>query len=118
MRTVVCALMLLASCGGSLAAERSPSAYVDDHGVMRWSASGKEVALFGVNYTAPFAHAFRAHQRLGIPIEKAIDADVYHLARLGLDAYRVHISDREISTVRAMCSRTIMCAPLTTCSTG
>ena len=64
---------------------------------MRWSDSRKEVALFGVNYTAPFAHAFRAHQRLGIPIDKAIDADVYHLARLGLDAYRVHVWDREIT---------------------
>ncbi len=97
MRNIVCALFLLASSSMSLAAERSPSIYVDDDGVMRWSASHKEVALFGVNYTTPFAYAFRAHQRLGIPIEKGIDADVYHLARLGLDAYRVHVWDREIS---------------------
>jgi Cellulase (glycosyl hydrolase family 5) len=79
------------------AAENEPSAYVDSRGVMRWTTSGKEVALFGVNYTAPFAHAFRAHQRLGVPIKNAIDADVYHLARLGLDAYRIHVWDREIS---------------------
>jgi hypothetical protein len=78
-------------------AATSPSVFVDDQGVMRWTSSKEEVALFGVNYTTPFAHAFRAHQRLGIPPEKGIDADVYHLARLGLDAYRVHIWDREIS---------------------
>jgi hypothetical protein len=70
---------------------------VDPAGIMRWTATNDEVALFGVNYTTPFAHAFRAHRQLGIPIEKAIDADVYHLARLGLDAYRVHVWDREIS---------------------
>ena len=35
---------------------------------------------------------------LGIlDIEKAIDADVYHLARLGVDAFRVHVWDTEIS---------------------
>jgi len=97
MRIIACALLLLAQWHTSLAAAASPSAYVDEAGVMRWSDSRKEVALFGVNYTAPFAHAFRAHQRLGIPIDKAIDADVYHLARLGLDAYRVHVWDREIT---------------------
>ena len=97
MRSIVCAFLLLASSTLSFGADRSPSIYVDDDGVMRWSTSKQEVALFGVNYTAPFAYAYRAHQRLGIPIEKAIDADVYHLARLGLDAYRVHVWDREIS---------------------
>lgn len=74
-----------------------PSTYVDDHGVMRWTANKTEVALFGVNYTVPFAHAFRAHRRMDIPWQKAIDADVYHFARLGFDAYRVHMWDREIS---------------------
>lgn len=64
---------------------------------MRWTGSQAEVANFGVNYTAPFAYSYRAHQRLGIPIERAIDSDVYHFARLGFDAYRVHIWDREIS---------------------
>ena len=97
MRTIVCTLLLLASWSQSLAASEPSPIFVDDGGVMRWTASRKEVALFGVNYTAPFAHAFRAHQRLGISLESAIDADVYHLARLGLDAYRVHVWDREIS---------------------
>lgn len=75
----------------------TPSTFVDPEGVLRWTATGAELAEFGVNYTTPFAHAFRAHQRLGIPLEAAIDADVYHLARLGFTAYRIHVWDREIS---------------------
>ena len=73
---------------------------VDDQGVMRWTADGEEVALFGVNYSTPFAHAYRAHQRLGVDHKRAIDADVLHLQRLGLDAYRIHVWDREVSDRR------------------
>ena len=71
--------------------------YVDANGVWRRRPGGAEVALFGVNYTAPFAHAYRAHRALGQDLEKAIDQDVYHLARLGVDAFRVHVWDVEIS---------------------
>jgi len=88
----VCAVLAFAR--GSFA---EPSVFVDESGVMRWTETKEEVALFGVNYTTPFAHSFRAHKRLGVPIEEAIDADVYHLSRLGLDAYRIHVWDREIS---------------------
>jgi hypothetical protein len=70
--------------------------FVDDHGVMRWCDSKREVTLFGVNYTIPFAHAFRAHDYIDVDHKMAIDADVYHFARLGLDAYRCHIWDSEI----------------------
>jgi hypothetical protein len=75
---------------------RGPVA-VDERGVMRWTATGDEVALFGVNYTTPFAHAYRAHGYLGVDRKQAIDSDVLHLARLGLDAYRIHVWDREVS---------------------
>jgi len=97
MKIPLCLAFLLLASGAALAADPTPSAYVDDSGVMRWTSTQKEVALFGVNYTAPFAYSFRAHKRLGIPIEKAIDADTYHFARLGFDAFRVHVWDREIS---------------------
>ena len=70
---------------------------VDDNGVMRWEDSKEEVEGFGVNYTVPFAHAYRMAEQLGISHEKAIDEDVYHFARLGLDLYRVHVWDTEIS---------------------
>lgn len=66
-------------------------------GVLYWAEDGKEVALFGVNYTAPFAYSYRAIQKTGISHEEAIQQDVYHFARLGLDAFRVHVWDTEIS---------------------
>jgi len=76
---------------------RSVPVTVDDHGVLRWTATGDEVALFGVNYTAPFAYSYRAIGALGVDRKQAIDADVMHFARLGLDAYRIHVWDREVS---------------------
>ena len=33
----------------------------------------------------------------GVDRKTAIDRDVYHMARLGLNAYRIHIWDVEIS---------------------
>lgn len=71
--------------------------YVDENGVMRWGKSNDEVKGFGINYTVPFAHAYRAAKKLNMSHKKAIDSDVYHFARLGLDAYRVHVWDTEIS---------------------
>ncbi|MBX2915080.1 MAG: membrane or secreted protein [Cyclobacteriaceae bacterium] len=73
--------------------------YIDKTGTFRWSKDNKEAAFFGVNYTTPFAHAYRAHLALGINPEEAIKQDVYHMARLGLDAFRVHVWDTEISDV-------------------
>ena len=71
--------------------------YVDDNGVMRWGESNKEVKGFGVNYTVPFAHAYRSAKRMGIDPKKAIDNDVYHFSRLGFDLYRIHVWDTQIS---------------------
>ena len=71
--------------------------YVDKQGVLRWSSNNTEASFFGVNYTTPFAYAYRAHKALNADLEKAIQQDVYHMARLGLDAFRVHVWDTEIS---------------------
>jgi hypothetical protein len=71
--------------------------YLDKQGVLRWQQTKQEVALFGVNYTAPFAHAYRAHLAVGANLEQAIAQDVYHLSRLGVDAFRVHVWDVEIT---------------------
>lgn len=73
------------------------SVYVDEQGILRYTKSNKEAAFFGTNYTIPFAYGYRSHKALGIDLEKAIDADVYHFARLGLDAFRVHVWDTEIT---------------------
>jgi hypothetical protein len=71
--------------------------YVDRYGVLRWTKGGAEAAFFGVNYTVPFAYGYRSHKALGKDLEKAIDEDVYHFARMGLNAFRVHVWDTEIS---------------------
>jgi len=71
--------------------------FVDKSGVMRWENTNAEVKGFGVNYTVPFAHAYRSAKRLGIDPKKAIDNDIYHFSRLGFDLYRVHVWDTEIS---------------------
>ncbi|SMO50070.1 membrane or secreted protein [Gracilimonas mengyeensis] len=70
--------------------------YVDEDGVLR-SPDGEEVTYFGVNYSTPFAHSYRALKLLGEDHKAAIDQDVYHFARLGLDAFRIHLWDTEIS---------------------
>lgn len=71
--------------------------YVDKKGTLRWQKNKTEAAFFGVNYTTPFAYAYRAHKALNVDMEKAIQQDVYHFARLGFDAFRVHVWDTEIS---------------------
>ena len=71
--------------------------HIDKQGIMRWQGTEKEALFFGVNYTTPFAHAYRAHKQLGVDLEEAIKKDVYHLARLGVNAFRVHVWDVEIS---------------------
>jgi len=80
-------------------AEKPPTGdvFVDKKGVLRWQNTKREVALFGVNYTAPFAYSYRALGQVGADREKAIDQDVYHLSRLGLDAFRLHVWDIEIT---------------------
>ena len=72
-------------------------AVVDDKGVMRWDGGG-EVAVFGVNYYAPFALDFRVIQERGHDIKATIRRDVAQFRRLGLNAIRLHCFDREFST--------------------
>lgn len=71
--------------------------FVDKQGILRYKKSKEEAVFFGVNYTLPFAYAYRSHQELGVDWKKAIDQDVYHLSRLGIDAFRVHVWDTEIT---------------------
>ena len=77
--------------------ESNSGIYVDKKGVIRYKDSDAEAAFFGVNYTVPFAFGYRSHKALNVDLEKAIDQDVYHFSRLGLDAFRVHVWDTEIS---------------------
>ena len=78
-------------------ARSSNLVYMDKQGVLRYTNGNAEASFYGVNYTTPFAHAYRAHKALNIDLEQAIRNDVYHFARLGFDAFRVHVWDTEIS---------------------
>src|ERR1035437_2301003 len=94
----ILAIIYLLTLFCSLKAQTHPDQiYVDDNGVMRWSEDNSELHGFGVNYTLPFAHEYRMAQKTGIPLEDFIKQDVYHMARLDLDLYRVHVWDTEIS---------------------
>jgi len=70
---------------------------VDEQGILRWQDNGEEVALFGVNYYAPFSIDYHQLKALGLQIERVIDIDLLHLARMGLNLIRLHVWDREIS---------------------
>lgn len=92
--------LLIVTAGLSVLAQAKQSksgVFVDKNGVMRWQKDGTEATFFGINYTAPFAYGYRSIQRSGISVEQAIKDDVYHFSRLGLDAFRVHVWDVEIS---------------------
>lgn len=71
--------------------------YVDDNGVMRRSDTKDEVSYYGTNYTAPFAYSYRALGYLGKDRKRAIDRDVYHIARLGMNGFRLHLWDAELA---------------------
>ena len=94
---IAAALTALASTAATAQRAPAPPVSVDRSGVLRWAATGAEVSLFGVNYAAPFAYDYQAFRALGIDPKQAIEADVSHLARLGVDAYRIHVWDREVS---------------------
>ncbi len=100
--TLLFAWMLLMWLYAPALAQRSNTTttapvYVDKQGILRWRSNNNEATFFGVNYTVPFAYGYRSHQVLGVNLEKAIDQDVYHMARLGFNAFRVHVWDTEIS---------------------
>ncbi|MUP46176.1 membrane or secreted protein [Gramella sp. BOM4] len=80
----------------SVSQDSKGNVYVDENGVMSWSG-GEEVKGFGVNYSAPFAHAYRTAEKKGLDIRAEMDKDIYHFTRLGFDLYRLHVWDTEIS---------------------
>jgi len=80
-----------------LAQPSEPNYRVNRNGRIVQGVFGKEVQGFGVNYTIPFAHAYRTAERMGVDPKTVIEQDVYHFARLGFDLYRVHVWDVEIS---------------------
>ena len=97
MKNILICSILLFACGIVMAQQQQNLVYVDKQGVLRWTKGNQEAAFFGVNYTVPFAYGYRSHKALNADLEKAIDADVHHMWRMGMDAFRVHVWDVEIS---------------------
>lgn len=64
---------------------------------MRSSETDEELAWFGVNYSPPFAHSYRAMDLLDFDHKAEMDKDIYHFARLGFNGFRIHVWDTEIS---------------------
>jgi hypothetical protein len=93
----VSAALLLACLAVGRAADAVPRASHCREGILRWTDDGSEVALFGVNYYAPFSIDYAGLTRRGVDLEEALRHDLAHLRRLGLDALRLHCWDREIS---------------------
>ena len=92
-----CLLFFLITCCLSASSQKQNLIYIDKSGVVRFTKDKKEARFFGVNYTVPFAYGYRSQKALGVDIEKAIDADVHHMSMLGLNAFRVHVWDVEIT---------------------
>lgn len=78
-------------------AQENKGIYVDKAGKIRWQGNNKEAYFFGVNYSSPFVFGYRHIKATGIKVEEAIRQDVYHLARMGINAYRIHVFDSEIT---------------------
>jgi len=96
----LCVLALLLSACVAAQYPRKPAdrlLRMDAEGVLRWQDDGSEVALFGVNYYPPCSIDYANLTLMGIDHKETIDRDLLHFERLGLDALRLHVFDREIS---------------------
>jgi len=91
-------LWIVAALAGGARADDLPWAVVDEHGILRWEDTKREVCLFGVNYYAPFSISYANLSRSDTDPGQAVDQDLAHFSRMGLDAIRLHVFDREIST--------------------
>lgn len=90
-------LIVILTAASSKAQVHPEEVIIDQKGIMRSKKGKAEIKGFGINYTVPFAHAWRSARKMGIDPKAAMRDDVYHFTRLGFDLYRVHVWDTEIS---------------------
>lgn len=63
--------------------------YRDKNGIIRWTHTKQEVALFGANYALPSACDYRAAGYVTNDRKKVVDQDMAHFARMGWDGMRL-----------------------------
>ena len=63
--------------------------HIDEDGVIRWSDTNEELALFGANYCLPSAFDYRAAGYFTKDRKQAIKEDMAHFARMDWDALRL-----------------------------
>ncbi len=92
MKRTLCFLFLiciLVAASGSEQPFVHREAFVDKKGIIRWTDTKKEVALFGANYCLPSACDYRAAGLFTTDRKKVVDQDMAHFARMGWDALRL-----------------------------
>jgi hypothetical protein len=99
LKTAITTTLTAGLLGATVLPVAASESYVKDGVWYQTGADGKaeEVALFGANYSLPFAFGYRSVKAMGLSHQDAIRMDVAHLARLGVTAYRIHLWDRLIS---------------------
>jgi hypothetical protein len=99
LKTAITTALTAGLLGTAVLPVAASESYVKDGVWYQTGANGKaeEVALFGANYSLPFAFGYRSVKAMGLSHQDAIRMDVAHLARLGVTAYRIHLWDRLIS---------------------
>ncbi len=86
---ILMALAAFAAGAHLSAAPEAERVYVDDAGMVRWTAGRREVALFGANYCLPSSSDYRAAGYVGADRKKLIERDLAHFARMGWDGMRL-----------------------------
>jgi hypothetical protein len=81
-------LSLVAALSIPLFAAAEELVHLGRDGVVRWS-DGREVALFGANYSLPSASDYRAAGYAGADRKKLVEQDLTHFARMGWDGLRL-----------------------------
>lgn len=74
--------------------------YLDKNGILKNTVTDQPAYYLGINYTEPFVFGYRNQKKLGYDIYKAMEQDVYHIHRLGVNAFRIHVFDIEITDIK------------------
>ena len=88
MKRFILTILSVAFCSVAICQEK---VYMDEEGVIRWTADDTEVSLFGANYCLPSACDYRAPQHIGLGHmrKEMVQEDLDHFVRMGFDGLRL-----------------------------